>query len=146
MFGRSFRNSLFATTTIAIAMVGGVMLGGAPVVAQSSSQPKLPEFLENARPTSDHPAQKLVSVDFAGGTTQQYYDALQKALGQRVVVIMPGAGSVQMPAVKLTNVPFGEAVQIAKYVQSQRVKVESEGQTWIVVAVSDPLFLFKSVV
>ena len=81
-----------------------------------------------------HTANRLVSIDFKGGFTAQYYDALQQALGDHVVVIMPGAETVVMPPVKLTNVPFGEAVRVAKYVRGEtRIDVESEGQTWVVV-------------
>lgn len=123
MFGCSIRKTLLAPA-IAAALLGTAVVASTPAVAQSTSK----------APTQEHPGQKLVSVDFAGGTTQQYYDALQKALGQNVVVIMPGAEAVQMPPVKLTNVPFGEAVRVAKYSrESQRIDVESEGHTWIIV-------------
>ncbi len=124
MFGRLSISRKLLAPTLAAALLGAAFVTSTPeAIAQHASQPV----------QSEHPAKKLVSVDFAGGTTQQYYDALQKALGQNVVVIMPGTDTVVMPPVKLTNVPFGEAVQVAKYVQGPvAVDVRSEGQTWVV--------------
>ncbi len=81
---------------------------------QRGGQParRLPE----QRPEAEEQAETLVSLHFEGGTIGAYVEALQRAAGQRNVVVAADIAELKMPPLHLTQVPYEEAVRVIESV------------------------------
>lgn len=72
-----------------------------------------PALGQEAPPEQRDPfATHRVSIEFPGGTVEEYVEAIEESLGQSWVVVMPEASDVPLPAIKLTGVPWDAAVEV----------------------------------
>lgn len=113
--------ALFAATTI--------LLGSTRAVAQSSGQEGMAERQAQGR---------TVSFRFEGGSARQYVEAVQRASGQKRIVVMPGCEAYVMPHVELDGVSLEGALSPLRYAWAEApsnwmpLKVVREGDVFVV--------------
>lgn len=77
-----------------------------------------------------------VSVSFPGGSAADYVEAVEKASGQKRIVVLPGGEKFQMPAVDLEGVSLEGALmplQWATTPEGDTIQVHSKDDVFIVV-------------
>lgn len=81
------------------------------------------------------PAQEpRADVSFAGGTAQQYVDAIAKAFGAANAAVAPDAASITVAPVQLKAVTRHDAIMLLQALASGRVSVMPRGDTFMVFA------------
>lgn len=109
-----------AIATIALVAAAALLLGPSHARAQSQSPPQ------------------TVSFRFEGGSARQYVEAVQRASGQKRIVVMPGCEAYVMPGVELEGVSLEGALSPLRYAWAEAphnwmpLKVAREGDVFVV--------------
>lgn len=114
------------TTMLTLAALASLVVA-APLSAQNTPQPAA----QQQAPQPD-PAPGRFDIDFAGGTVDQYVEAIRRAHPAANIVVLAGAGAYGVPAIRLRNVTVTAALQAVE----QRGTLESGAEFWLAVAVN----------
>ncbi|MBL8747054.1 MAG: hypothetical protein JNK58_11955 [Phycisphaerae bacterium] len=119
-----------------ILTLSGLVILAGPSLAQQPAPAPAPGMATGVTqastpaPTPDPRA----DVSFAGGTAQQYVDAIGKAFGAANAAVAPEAASIAVAPVQLKSVTRHDAMTLLQALASGRVAVMPRGDTFMVLS------------